>query len=61
MITVHLDSIRPTDPDRRYIRRDAILWLAKQWPDQERWIIKDLSFIEFENDADATFFLMKWS
>lgn len=40
-----------------------ILWMSENWgppSKQGRWDIKDLQFIEFLNDSDATFILLKY-
>lgn len=43
--------------------REAVNWLyGKYGPTIEgRWCIKDLRYIVFENQKDATYFILKWS
>jgi hypothetical protein len=44
-------------------RKSAIRWLIKQYgPVSEgRWKIdSDLTCVEFSNESDATFFILKW-
>lgn len=56
MITVNLGKIKTNDP------RKAVNWLLETWgPPGDRWTLKDLSYIEFRKDRDATLFLIHWS
>lgn len=42
----------------------VIVWMVETWghpSDEGRWNIKDLQFIEFAKDSDATFILLKYN
>lgn len=42
--------------------RKAINWLIQTWgPMGDRWVLKDLSYVEFRKERDATLFLLHWS
>lgn len=56
MIRVNLSKIKTNDA------RKAINWLIQTWgPCGDRWTLKDLSYVEFRKDRDATLFLLHWS
>lgn len=56
MIRVNLNTIKTNDT------RKAINWLLQTWgPPGERWSLKDLSYVDFRKDRDATLFLLHWS
>lgn len=56
MIRVNLRNIKANDT------RKAIDWLIKTWgPMGDRWTLKDLSYVEFRKERDATLFLLHWS
>lgn len=55
MIKVDLSRIKANDP------RKAINWLLQTWgPMGDRWMLTDLTYIEFRKDRDATLFLLHW-
>ncbi len=40
----------------------ALRWLAETIPYSERrWHLRDLCYVEFVNETDATFFRLRWS
>ena len=40
----------------------ALRWLAKTIPYSEgRWRLRDLCYVDFVSEADATFFRLRWS
>lgn len=56
MIRVNLGNIKTNDT------RKAINWLIETWgPMGDRWTLKDLSYVEFRKERDATLFLLHWS
>ena len=56
MVRVNLSTIKTNDA------RKAINWLLETWgPMGDRWVLKDLSYVEFRKDRDATLFLLHWS
>lgn len=56
MTRVNLSNLRTNDT------RKAINWLVETWgPAGDRWTLKDLSYVEFRKDRDATLFLLHWS
>lgn len=56
MTRVDLNKIKTNDA------RNAINWLLKTWgPQGDRWVLRDLSYVEFRKDRDATLFLLHWS
>lgn len=55
MTVVNLNKLKVNDP------RKAINWLLETWgPAGDRWTLKDLSYVEFRKDRDATLFLVHW-
>jgi hypothetical protein len=39
-----------------------VKWLEKHYgPAGTRWTLRDLAFIDFKKDSDATLFLLHWS
>jgi len=41
---------------------NAVEWLIKTLgPPGRRWRLRDLTFIDFEKDRDATLFLLNWT
>lgn len=56
MTKVDLNKIKTNDS------RKAINWLLQTYgPSGDRWTLKDLSYVEFRKDRDATLFLLHWS
>ena len=56
MTKVDLSKIKTNDP------RKAVNWLLQTFgPCGDRWTLKDLSYVEFRKDRDATLFLIHWS
>lgn len=56
MTRVNLAKIKTNDP------RKAIDWLIQTWgPMGDRWFLRDLSYVEFRKERDATLFLIHWS
>ncbi len=56
MTVVDLSKIKIKDPVR------AIKWIVDTWgPAGDRWMLKDLCYVEFKKDRDATLFLIHWS
>jgi len=56
MIKVDLNRINTNDS------RKAINWLIQTFgPNGQRWTLKNLSYVEFQKDRDATLFLLHWS
>jgi hypothetical protein len=56
--TVDLDHVGVEVPHRRA----AIDWLYNRYgPAGDIWSIKQLTYVNFKNDKDATFFILRWS
>ncbi len=56
MTKVDLNKIKTNDT------RKAVTWLLHTFgPCGDRWMLKDLSYVEFRKDRDATLFLLHWS
>lgn len=56
MTKVDLNKIKTNDT------RKAVTWLLQTFgPCGDRWMLKDLSYVEFRKDRDATLFLLHWS
>lgn len=56
MTKVDLSKIKTNDT------RKAVNWLLQTFgPCGDRWTLKDLSYVEFRKDRDATLFLLHWS
>lgn len=57
MTRVNLSNIKTNDT------RKAINWLIQTYgPHGNRWSIgKDLNYVDFKKDRDATLFLIHWS
>lgn len=54
MITVDLTKTR--------VPFSAYEWLIKTYgPAGDRWTMKDLTFLQFRKDRDATLFLLHWA
>jgi hypothetical protein len=42
-------------------RREAIMWLYDKYgPAGDIWSIDQLTYVNFKNDQDATFFILRW-
>jgi hypothetical protein len=55
---VNLDNIGVEIPHRR----EAVMWLYNKYgPAGDIWSIDQLTYVNFKNDKDATFFILKWS
>lgn len=55
MTRIDLSTIKVGDVPK------AILWLVETWgPAGDRWTLKNLSYIEFRKDRDASLFLIHW-
>lgn len=56
-----------TEVDLEYVGArealDMLEWLLERYGDieQGRWNLKDLRYVQFAKDSDATFFLLYWS
>lgn len=58
MTKVDLDKIG-VDIDHR---REAILWLLDKYgPAGDAWTVDKLTYVKFENDRDATLFILRWA
>lgn len=56
MTRVNLTRIKTNDA------RKAINWLVETFgPAGDRWTLKDLSYVDFRKERDATLFLIHWS
>lgn len=56
MTKVDLNKIKTKDISK------AVNWLLQTFgPCGDRWTLKDLSYLEFRKDRDATLFLLHWS
>lgn len=45
-----------------YHRVKALDWLSQTLgPSGDRWTFKDLTYVTFKDDKDATLFILKWS
>jgi hypothetical protein len=56
MTKVNLNNINTNDV------RKAINWLYETWgPAGDRWTLKDLTYVEFRKERDATLFLIHWT
>jgi hypothetical protein len=41
---------------------EAVRWLCDTYgPGTDRWIIRDLAYVDFRNDRDADLFLLRWA
>jgi hypothetical protein len=55
---VNLDNIGVEIPHRR----EAVMWLYNKYgPAGDIWSIDHLTYVNFKNDKDATYFILKWS
>jgi hypothetical protein len=55
---VNLDNIGVEIPHRR----EAVMWLYNKYgPAGDIWSIDQLTYVNFKNDKDATYFILKWS
>jgi hypothetical protein len=55
---VNLDNIGVEIPHRR----EAVMWLYNKYgPAGNIWSIDQLTYVNFKNDKDATYFILKWS
>jgi hypothetical protein len=55
---VNLDNIGVEIPHRR----EAVMWLYNKYgPAGNIWSIDQLTYVNFNNDKDATYFILKWS
>ncbi len=62
MITVDLGELRKFKDNPQADRRQAVNWLYERLgPCGDRWTLKDLKYIEFRKDRDASLFLLTWS
>lgn len=59
MIRVDLDKISG-DP---FKKSKAISWCYEKYGPalDEKWNLRDLRYLEFSNERDATLFILKWS
>ena len=58
MTVVDLNNIGVEIPHRR----EAIMWLYNKYgPAGDIWSIDQLTYVNFKNDQDATFFILRWS
>ena len=58
MTVVDLNNIGVEIPRRR----EAIMWLYNKYgPAGDIWSIDQLTYVNFKNDQDATFFILRWS
>ena len=57
MTVVDLNNIGVEIPHRR----EAIMWLYDKYgPAGDIWSIDQLTYVNFKNDQDATFFILRW-
>lgn len=58
MTRINLDNIGLDIPHRR----KAVMWLYDRYgPAGDSWKIEKLTYVIFENDKDATHFILRWS
>ena len=58
MTRVNLDNIGMSIPDRQ----QAVEWLYDRYgPIGDKWNIEKLTYVSFENDKHATYFIMRFS
>jgi hypothetical protein len=56
MTIINLNNIKTNDA------RKAVNWLYETFgPAGDRWTMKDLTYVEFRKERDATLFLIHWS
>jgi hypothetical protein len=62
MTSVDLGRLSQYKEDGRYDRNLALNWLFDNFgPMGERWMLRELTYVDFARDKDATMFLMRWS
>ena len=62
MQTVDLNNLKPGKIDAKVDRVKAINWLFETFgPAGDRWSMRNLTYIDFKKDRDATLFILHWS
>ena len=62
MQTVDLNTLKSNKTRAGIDRALAIRWLFDTFgPSGDRWTMRNLTFVDFKKDRDATLFILHWS
>lgn len=62
MISVDIGQLKQFKDNATKDRRAAINWLFETFgPSGDRWAIRNLTYVDFKKDRDATLFILHWS